>query len=237
MVVQPRAAAPIRKSAPVQPRAEETRQKLIAAAVQLFLDRGYVDVQPKEICRAAGLTTGAFYYHFQSKEQLIGAIVDEGMPKADRVIADFLASDADGLSRFIVMTFAVLDTINENDLQWVGYHLSQAIGHLGPTARDQYLQRVRGFFKLGAAVLQPAELHPDVTPGEAAEIIWMTMSGTQHVCDVLGDTGPAVFHRFTTTWRSTLRAIAHPDSLPRLQEFLAETAARYLAGTPDTKVS
>lgn len=232
MGVEVRASGPTRKPAPVQPRAEETRQKLISAAVQLFLDRGYVDVQPKEIARAAGLTTGAFYYHFQSKEELITAIVDEGMPRAAGVIADFLASDADGLSRFIVMTFAVLDTINENELQWVGYHLSQAIGHLGPTARDEYLQRVRGFFKLGAAVLTPAELHPDVTPEDAAELIWMTMSGTQHVCDVLGDTGPAVFRRFTTAWRATLRAIAHPDSLPRLQEFLADTAAGYLGAAP-----
>lgn len=211
----------------VQARAAETRRRLIAAAVRLFVERGYIDVQPKDIASAADLTTGAFYYHFRSKEELVVATVDEGMPKASRVIAEFFESSYDGLRRFIEMTFAVLEVVNENDLQWIGFHLTQAIGHLSPPARDVYLQRVRGFFELGAH-LAPAELRDDVTQQEAAQLIWMTMIGAQHVSDVLDGRGSAAFQRLAMAWRVILPAIARPELVPELEEFVAEVANRCL---------
>lgn len=213
-----------------QARAEETRQKLITAAVRLFIERGYVDVLPKDIARAAHLTTGAFYYHFRSKEELVVAMVDEGMPRAAQVIADFCESPHEGLRKFIEMTFAVLAVVNENDLQWIGFHLTQAIGHVSPASRAVYLNRVKGFFELGADLLQ-SELRDDVSREDAAHLIWITMSGAQQVSDVLDDRGPRVFPRLAMAWRATLRAIARPEAFGELEQFLSRTAARYQAGT------
>lgn len=212
----------------VQSRAEETRQRLISAAVDLFVARGYLDVQPKDIARAADLTTGAFYYHFRSKEELVVAIVDEGLPKASRVVADFLESPHSGLRKFVELTFAVLEIVNENELQWVGFHLTQAIGHLGPEARTMYLERVRGFFEFGTELL-PAELRDDVTPADAAQIVWVAMTGAQQIADVLDGRGPAVFGRLEMTWRSALRAVARPELLPELEGFVVATAEKYLS--------
>ena len=61
-----------------QARAEATRGKIIDAAVALFADAGYGDTDLAAIVRQAGITKGAFYYHFESKEQVADAIIAEG---------------------------------------------------------------------------------------------------------------------------------------------------------------
>jgi len=61
-----------------QARAEATRGKIIDAAVALFTDSGYGDTDLSAIVRQAGITKGAFYYHFESKGQVADAIIAEG---------------------------------------------------------------------------------------------------------------------------------------------------------------
>lgn len=66
---------------PRQPRAVETRQKIIDAAVELFAEKGYAETGLNDLTARAGVTTGAFYYHFTSKEALATAIMDQGWPR------------------------------------------------------------------------------------------------------------------------------------------------------------
>lgn len=50
--------------------AANSRDMLIKAATALFHERAYDEVSVDDICSAAGLTKGAFYYHFSSKDAL-----------------------------------------------------------------------------------------------------------------------------------------------------------------------
>jgi TetR/AcrR family transcriptional repressor of nem operon len=47
-----------------------TRQKLLDAAQELMLTKGYTDTSVDEICAAAGLTKGSFFHYFEGKEHL-----------------------------------------------------------------------------------------------------------------------------------------------------------------------
>ena len=49
---------------------ENAREKLLEAGTELFRRRGYVATSVDEICHAAGVTKGAFFHHFESKEML-----------------------------------------------------------------------------------------------------------------------------------------------------------------------
>jgi len=61
--------------------AEETAAKhdrIVKEASRLFRERGFENVSVGEVMRAAGLTHGAFYAHFASKEELQAAAVAYG---------------------------------------------------------------------------------------------------------------------------------------------------------------
>jgi AcrR family transcriptional regulator len=52
----------------------ETRERLLAAAVNLYSAKGFSGASVEEVCRRARVTKGAFYHHFESKAHLIAAI-------------------------------------------------------------------------------------------------------------------------------------------------------------------
>jgi AcrR family transcriptional regulator len=51
-----------------QQRAEETRSRILDAAGELFAEYGYDATSVAGICAQAGVTKGAFYHHFESKQ-------------------------------------------------------------------------------------------------------------------------------------------------------------------------
>lgn len=53
--------------------AKSGREKIVAAAIDQFRRNGFVATTVDEICAAAGVTKGAFFHHFESKEALAQA--------------------------------------------------------------------------------------------------------------------------------------------------------------------
>lgn len=51
--------------------AGETKKKLLETVIELMRERGYEKVSVRDICRAAGVSSGSFYHHYGSKDALI----------------------------------------------------------------------------------------------------------------------------------------------------------------------
>ncbi|MGV9267954.1 ScbR family autoregulator-binding transcription factor [Kitasatospora sp. NPDC003701] len=60
----------------MQERSERTRGRLVAAGAELFDRSGYAGATLADIAAAAGVTKGALYFHFSSKEELARAVVE-----------------------------------------------------------------------------------------------------------------------------------------------------------------
>jgi len=58
------------------PPPDSARERILGAATTLLLDRGYGATSVDEICRAAEVTKGGLFYHFESKETLVSAAVE-----------------------------------------------------------------------------------------------------------------------------------------------------------------
>lgn len=58
-------------------RSEVTRARIIGAARQLFLEKGFDDTSVAEICRACGVSNGALFHQFPVKEDIAFAVYTE----------------------------------------------------------------------------------------------------------------------------------------------------------------
>lgn len=65
----------------------DTRTRLLDAALHVIRAQGYSAATVDDICRAAGLTKGAFFHHFKSKEDLAVAAAAHFSEMAERLFA------------------------------------------------------------------------------------------------------------------------------------------------------
>src|SRR4029078_8520159 len=81
-------------AAPIAPRGSydpaQTRQMLLESALELFGAKGFHATSVQEIVKAAGLTKGAFYHHFASKEDVLRLIHDEFLAVQTNLIDEIL---------------------------------------------------------------------------------------------------------------------------------------------------
>lgn len=63
---------------PQKVRSERTQKALYDAASTLMHDYGYDYLTVQNICKLAGVTTGAFYYHFRSKDDILCLFLNKG---------------------------------------------------------------------------------------------------------------------------------------------------------------
>ena len=97
-----------------QPRALETRAKILQAAAHLFALKGYHDTKLEEVLDTAQVTKGAFFHHFRDREDLGFAVLDWHMDQRRKLLDAIerelpLAEEAHPLQR----VFRRLDAIQE----------------------------------------------------------------------------------------------------------------------------
>jgi AcrR family transcriptional regulator len=70
-----------------QQRAQETRARILAAAEERFALEGYDATGVAEICQAAGVSKGAFYHHFPSKQDVFLELLSNWLEDMDKQLS------------------------------------------------------------------------------------------------------------------------------------------------------
>lgn len=71
----------------VQQRGQETRNRILDAALEAFALYGYDAASVSEICRRAAVTKGGFYHHFASKQSLFLEMLQRWLEELDSQLA------------------------------------------------------------------------------------------------------------------------------------------------------
>ena len=73
---------------------EKPKRKIISdAAAKLFVEKGFENTSTRDIARAAGISSSAIYYYFDSKEELLYQIVDTTLGAGLELITSITKSD------------------------------------------------------------------------------------------------------------------------------------------------
>lgn len=80
-------------------KAQETRERILDAALTLFRERGFDRTTMRDVAAEAGMATGAAYYYFRSKEDLVMAFYLRTNEAARQPVEELLASTKDPRKR------------------------------------------------------------------------------------------------------------------------------------------
>lgn len=85
----------------IQERAIRTREKLLAAALDQYIEKGYHNTTVDEIAKSAGLSTGIAYRYFKNKKELLLATLTFSFENIKDIAGvneeDFLSDDISGI--------------------------------------------------------------------------------------------------------------------------------------------
>ncbi|MEW1905556.1 MULTISPECIES: ScbR family autoregulator-binding transcription factor [unclassified Streptomyces] len=164
-----------------QDRSVRTRQTILSAAAKVFEERGYQMATISEILNTAGVTKGALYFHFPSKEDLAQGVIheqDQLLPVPPRSYKIQELADTVMLHAYRLQTEPMVRAGVRLSLDQQAHGLDRS----GPFT--YWTEVVRAL--LDEARIK-GELLPHAVPSEAADVLVGSFGGvqamSQAVCD------------------------------------------------------
>jgi len=158
------------------------RRRIQAAAREVFAERGYAKASIEHIAKQAGLSVGAIYLYFRSKEDLYVSLLEETLAHLDTELASRRA-EVDVGER-LSATFDRLLTWAGEDVE--GTRILRLLSQPGvrPQLSDEVVTEVgAGMTRLrehvGAAIADGihAGVYRDINAGEVADLLWALFLG------------------------------------------------------------
>ena len=154
-------------SAPLPAGANRRREAILAAALELFRDRGFHSVGVDDIGTAAGISGPGVYRHFAGKSSLLVALFDS--------ITERMLLGAEEIQKMDCQPAEMLDRL-------VAFHAATAVEERalvavwlqdGRSLPDPEEQRIRGrqAAYLGIWLATLAQVRPDLGPAEAETVV------------------------------------------------------------------
>lgn len=130
-------------------RSEETRGRILKAAETLFARSGYDGTGVSEICAAAGVSKGAFYHHFATKQDVFLALLNGWLAALERemiALRDQAASVPDALQAMTTVVSGVLRDAGDQLPIYLEYLLQARRDPTVWQATIEPYRRFRAFF-------------------------------------------------------------------------------------------
>lgn len=176
------------------------RAQIVAAARACVIEDGFHKTTMADVIRASGLSAGAVYGYFKSKEEIVGAIAEDALSTVDELFEQILASEGP-LTPRAALEIALEHVVQVaerpgGDVTRVGVQAwAEALRNPGvmATAVDAYT-RLRGHFEAFARRAQAdGTLDPDADPKHVAQVLFGILPGFILQRLLIGDVTPASY--------------------------------------------
>ncbi|MFD3742169.1 ScbR family autoregulator-binding transcription factor [Streptomyces sp. NPDC058629] len=193
-----------------QERAARTRRLILEAGAEEFSERGYVAATCVGIAARAGVTRGAFYFHFPSKRHLASAVLDEWIARP--AAAGPLPFKLEELKERALATARQLES---DPIVSGSFRLCLEQG-LDTTQRQRpYLVWTGRYRQLLEEAGRQGALRSDVATGDAAELLVGAFAGAHIASQLLPDEAD-LGQRVVSFMRHLLPSMATPEALDRI---------------------
>lgn len=176
----------IKKMTNRQIQAVETKKKIYDSAYELFKKYGFKEVSVDDIVKKAGVSKGAFYVHFNSKDSLIADIVTDYVKELDIDYKNYIESfSAD--TKVADMLFSFVGKISDILVQKIGYDFMKIIyeAQLAKTINPIPIMGYnRDLYKLFTSIIdkgiQQGEFKEELTVETITKYCVMTIRGAAY---------------------------------------------------------
>lgn len=194
-----------------QDRAERTRNAILDSAAAVFNQRGFAGASLSEILAKAGVTKGALYFHFSSKEELAMALIEEQW-KADLPYVDV---EEVSLQTVIDISHAFAHNIRHNVRVRASNRLVLEANFSRPTP-EVYERWIGILTDILKKAQERGDLRKEWKPALVADWVSASFIGLQSQSEVF--TGMADLHeRLTVQWQIALPGLVPPRRVSRFQ--------------------
>jgi AcrR family transcriptional regulator len=221
-----------------QVRSEATRRKILDAAIDVFGEVGYAAAGWNTIIERTGMTKGALYHHFDSKESLASAIIEEGSEAILVAFRNVCGSSSPALENMIHGTFTIANVLSSDKTARAAEQLTAALSGFNEAATRFCANLIELMAAQARRASAEGDLRRDLDAVLISESIVGAMFGTRLLCNAIaakgveghGEVG-GVADRLdappTQFWELILAGIVTEASLPYFREFLAREALRH----------
>ncbi|OBK16399.1 TetR/AcrR family transcriptional regulator [Mycobacterium asiaticum] len=212
-----------------QVRSEVTRRKILDAAIDVFGEVGYAAAGWGTIIERTGMTKGALYHHFDSKEALASDIIDEGTEVLVGAFRSVCGSASPALENMIHGTFAIAQVLTSDKTAQAAEQLIAALAGFNDAAARCCASWIAEMTVQARRAIAEGDLRADIDPEVLSESIVGAMFGARMLSISMSRirSGDELNSRLSQLWMLLLPGIAAEASLPYFQQFLAREALRH----------
>ncbi|MFF7635596.1 TetR/AcrR family transcriptional regulator [Kitasatospora sp. NPDC008050] len=147
---------------------QRVRERLYAAAVELFVDKGYDHTSIDEIAERADVARGTFFNYFQRKEDLISAWTERRRWDLVTVLAE-AQSQGDSPIEQLTRCVAALGQLNQEEHDLTVAMLTAWVRAGRPILEEPYVADI--FAQIVKAGIAQGELSPDLVPAQVGNVL------------------------------------------------------------------
>jgi len=190
------------------PRHDNRRAQLLDAAARLFGGRGYHATSMRDIAKEVGMLSGSIYYHFESKEEMLLAVYEEGLRRIADGVDSAVALEVEPWARLEAACAAHLRTLlaHREYTQVMTRTLPDEAGEAGPRVRELRREYEARFRRLIDALPLPAA----VDGHYLRLLLFGALNWSQFWYNPGGDPPEVVARHFVNTLRQRLDSEAAP---------------------------